>query len=42
MVQEKMMGNINLNEVLSKFKVNSKIEEYGNGHINDTFRTPVR
>ena len=42
MVQEKMMGNINLNELLSKFKVNSKIEEYGNGHINDTFRTTTK
>lgn len=42
MVQEKMMGNINLNEVLSKFIVDSKIEEYGNGHINDTYRTTTK
>ena len=34
-----MMGKINLNEVLSKFNVRSKIEEYGNGHINNTYRT---
>ena len=42
MVQEKMLGNINLNEVLSKFKANAVIEEYGNGHINDTYRTSTK
>lgn len=30
---------IDLNEILSKFDIESKIEEYGNGHINDTYRT---
>ncbi len=30
---------IDLNNILSKFDIESKIEEYGNGHINDTYRT---
>ena len=42
MVQEKMMGNVNLNEVLSQFRVSSKIVEYGNGHINDTYKTSTK
>jgi len=33
------MANFELNEILSKFQVKSKIENYGNGHINDTYRT---
>lgn len=33
------MANIDLNELLSKFGVKSKIENYGNGHINDTYKT---
>lgn len=33
------MAKIDLNEVLSKFAVKSRIEGYGNGHINDTYRT---
>ncbi|MBO5059427.1 MAG: aminoglycoside phosphotransferase family protein [Clostridia bacterium] len=35
------MSKIDLNQVLSKFNVDSKIEEYGNGHINDTYRTTL-
>lgn len=33
------MANFDLNEILSKFEVKAKIEGYGNGHINDTYRT---
>ena len=28
---------MDLNEILGKFEVKTKIEEYGNGHINDTY-----
>lgn len=31
------MSKINLNEILSKFNLESEIEQYGNGHINDTY-----
>ncbi len=34
--------NIDLNDVLDKFAVHAKIEEYGNGHINDTYRTSAK
>ncbi len=30
---------IDLNEILNKFNIESTIEEYGNGHINDTYLT---
>lgn len=33
------MNSIDLNDILSKFDIESRIEEYGNGHINDTYRT---
>lgn len=33
------MEKLNLNYVLSKFDIDSNIEAYGNGHINDTYRT---
>ncbi len=31
--------NINLEEILSKFNIESTIDPYGNGHINDTYCT---
>jgi len=31
--------NFDLNDILSKFSVNSTIKNYGNGHINDTYCT---
>ena len=31
--------NLDLNEILSNFSVNSTIKSYGNGHINDTYCT---
>lgn len=34
--------NIDLNEILAKFAVKARIEEYGNGHINDTYRTEAK
>ena len=34
-----MSTNIALNEILAKFNIKSKIENYGNGHINDTYCT---
>ena len=37
-----MDRNIDLNYVLSKFILNAKIEAYGNGHINDTYRTSTK
>lgn len=37
-----MDKNLDLNYVLSKFVVNAKIESYGNGHINDTYRTSTK
>ena len=37
-----MDRNIDLNYVLSKFILNAKIETYGNGHINDTYRTSTK
>lgn len=33
------MSNIDLNYILGKFNIESKIEEYGNGHINNTYLT---
>mgnify|MGYP004487815665 FL=1 len=30
---------IDLNDILNKFSIESTIEEYGNGHINDTYLT---
>ena len=33
------MSQIDLNEVLDKFNIKSRIEVYGNGHINDTYLT---
>ena len=33
------MNKVDLNEVLKKFEVNSRIRQYGNGHINDTYKT---
>lgn len=32
-----MNKKIDLNKILNKFNIDSKIEEYGNGHINDTY-----
>ena len=32
-----MPGKINLKEVMDKFRIESNIESYGNGHINDTY-----
>ena len=37
-----MTLKIDLNDVLSKFVIDSKIENYGNGHINDTYMTETR
>lgn len=37
--KEKEMANLDLNEVLAHFDIRSRIEDYGNGHINDTYRT---
>lgn len=34
-----MDKKIDLNAVLSKFAVDARIESYGNGHINDTYRS---
>ncbi len=34
-----MSTNIDLNKILDKFNIESRIEEYGNGHINDTYLT---
>jgi len=31
--------NIDLNKILREFNIDSKIENYGNGHINDTYCT---
>ena len=36
---EALIMKIDLNEILGKFNIESKIEEYGNGHINDTYCT---
>lgn len=33
------MASIDLDYILSQFDIKSKIEVYGNGHINDTYRT---
>ncbi len=33
------MSEINLNEILAEFNIDSVIEEYGNGHINNTYLT---
>lgn len=33
------MSKIDLSDILSKFNIESKIEEYGNGHINNTYLT---
>lgn len=30
---------IDLNDILCKFNIKSKIQNYGNGHINDTYCT---
>ncbi len=37
-----MDKKIDLNYVLSQFVVDAKIETYGNGHINDTYRTSTK
>ncbi len=34
-----MEKNIDLNEILNQFGIDSRITEYGNGHINDTYLT---
>ncbi|MBQ8525296.1 MAG: aminoglycoside phosphotransferase family protein [Clostridia bacterium] len=34
-----MNNKISLNDVLNKFNIESQIENYGNGHINDTYLT---
>ena len=31
--------NVDMNEILRQFNVKSKIEAYGNGHINNTYCT---
>lgn len=31
--------DIDMNDILQKFNIRSRIEEYGNGHINDTYLT---
>lgn len=36
---EIMNNVISLNDVLNKFNIESHIEDYGNGHINDTYLT---
>lgn len=33
---------MNLNEIINKFNVESSIEEYGDGHINDTYITTMK
>lgn len=33
------MNSIDLNDILARFDIESKIEAYGNGHINDTYCT---
>ena len=32
-----MIDSVDLNKVLDNFNIDSRIEEYGNGHINDTY-----
>ncbi len=34
-----MSNELKLGEILAKFNIKSNIEEYGNGHINDTYLT---
>ena len=34
-----MSNQLKLGEILAKFNITSNIEEYGNGHINDTYLT---
>ena len=34
------MKKNNLNEIMAKFDIDAKLEEYGNGHINDTYIAP--
>lgn len=36
------MANLNLSEILSKFDLKTTIENYGNGHINDTYKTSTK
>ena len=33
------MNTIELNDILARFNIDSETEAYGNGHINDTYRT---
>ena len=32
-----MASNYDLKEILSKFNIETDVESYGNGHINDTY-----
>ncbi len=37
-----MNKKIDLNKILNQFEIESKIENYGNGHINDTYLTETK